>query len=267
MWSLPRAEQLNLVLAEGATQWNRYKRIGWNMVEHPGAAFAPDRLADLCQLMLSPPRYLRPPNIAADIQLQQFVRQWCRSLAGNALCSYSDRNRSLDILLREAGQRFEAPTVVETGTMRAQEDWAGAGLFTYLAGAYLARRGGRLFSVDISEQNCRFSHAWTGVFGETVAVIHQDSIEFLRQFQQPIDVLYLDSLDATEPGHAEHALREVRAAAANLHPKSLVVIDDTPFRQGAWIGKGAQAVPYLLQQGWQLLYAGYQAVLQRSSAA
>jgi hypothetical protein len=259
--ALPRREQLNLVLADHTARWNRYKRIPWNLVEHPGSAFAPGDLADCCQLMLNRPRYLSRLDIAADIQLQQFVRQWCRALHGNALCSYSDRHRSLDVLLQELGRRFMAPTVVETGTMRAEEDWAGAGSFTYLAGAYLYRSGGRLYSVDISAPHCTFSRGWTRVFGATVTVTHQDAVSFLRQFTDPIDLLYLDSLDATEPGHAEQAFAELRAALPKLHSNSLVVFDDTPCDGGTWCGKGAIGVPYLLQRGWQLLYAGYQAVL------
>ncbi|MGD6027781.1 glycosyltransferase family 9 protein, partial [Xanthomonas citri pv. citri] len=38
-YTLPRAEQLNLVLADHTRQWNRYKRIPWNMVEHEGVEF------------------------------------------------------------------------------------------------------------------------------------------------------------------------------------------------------------------------------------
>ena len=145
--------------------------------------------------------------------------------------------------------------------MRAEEDWGGAGFFTYLAGAWLHRAGGRLHTVDVSEEHCRFAEEWTAVFGETVTVHAQDSLEFLRSFREPIDVLYLDSLDTNEPSHASHALQETRAALENLGPKSLIVFDDTPWNQGQWLGKGATAVPWLLQRGWKILYAGYQVVL------
>ena len=57
-YTLPRREQLNVVLAEPTREWNRFKHIPWNIVEHPGATFDPDRLADLCVQMLSSPRYL-----------------------------------------------------------------------------------------------------------------------------------------------------------------------------------------------------------------
>jgi spermidine synthase len=59
--------------------------------------------------------------------------------------------------------------------------------------------------VDITPAHCDFARDWTQVFGDTVNVVRQDSVEFLGRFPDPIDVLYLDSLDTTEPGHAEHA--------------------------------------------------------------
>src|SRR5262249_35086690 len=153
-----RPRQLNVVLAEPTRSWNRYKRVPWHIVEQPGSRFDPALLADFCARMLAPPRYLTGsprPDIAADVQLQQWVGQFCRG--GTALGGYGDRHKSLDLLLRQMSERFERPTVVETGTIRAEEDWAGAGFFTYLAGAYLSHRGGRLHSVDISAAHCAFA--------------------------------------------------------------------------------------------------------------
>jgi hypothetical protein len=178
--------------------------------------------------------------------MHQFVCQWCQGAAGNALAGYWERNRSFDMLLREMSKRFANPVVVETGTIRGEEDWRGAGFFTYLAGAYIFRQGGVLY--------------WTNVFDKSVRIINEDSVSFLQSFQQPIDVLYLDSLDTTEPGHAEHALRELEAALPRLHRSSLVAMDDTPWQAGAWLGKGALAAPLLLKNGWKVLYAGYQVI-------
>ena len=262
-YALPRRRQLNVVLAEHTRQWNRFKRIPWRIVEHPGTAFDPDRLARYCEQMLQQPRYLSPSEQAADVQLQQFAQSWCRGAAGNSLSPFADRHRSFDLLLREVARRFPAPTMVETGTIRAEEDWAGAGYSTYLFGAFLARHGGRLQSVDLGAANCAFARSWTEIFGPAVTVHEQDSVDFLGRFPAPIDVLYLDSLDTTEPGHTEHALRELQAAWPRLHERSLVLFDDTPWQRGAWIGKGAQAVPWLIERGWRVLYGGYQVVLDK----
>jgi predicted O-methyltransferase YrrM len=262
-YSVPRRQQLNVVLAEPTRAWNRYKRIPWRVVEQPGGAFDANRLAGWCAQMLAPRRYLDEDESAADVQLQQFVGEWCRGVGGNALSGFADRHRSFDLLLREMRTRFAHPIVVETGTVRAEEDWGGAGFSTYWLGAFLSRRGGRLHSVDWSAAHCAFARTWTEIFASTVTVHQEDSVAFLQKFPAPIDVLYLDSLDTTETGHAEHAQRELEAALPRLHEKSLVLIDDTPWSGGAWIGKGARAVPWLLEQGWRILYGGYQVLLAR----
>ena len=200
-------------------------------------------------------------QIGADAQLQQFIQSWCRGTTGNSLSGFADRHRSFDVLFREITRRFERPVIVETGTIRAEEDWGGAGFFTYLAGAYVARRGGKLHSVDLSPGNCDFARSWTHVFGEAMSIHTQDSVRFLENFTEPVDVLYLDSLDTTEPGHVEHAERELAAAWPKLHERSLIVVDDTPWHAGAWVGKGARVVPSLIEKGYRVLYAGYQVVL------
>jgi len=265
-YTLPRQQQLNVVLADHTQQWNRYKRIPWNLYEHPGQSFDPEILAGLCSRMLSEPRYLSPDQIASDIQMQQYVDQFCRGERGNSLSAYADRNRSFDILFQESSRRFSSPTFIETGTIRAEEDWGGAGFFTYLAGAYLHRRDGTLHTVDVSPSSCRFAREWTAPFGETVKVHQQDSIQFLKEFSDKIDVLFLDSLDTTEPHHAEHGLAEMQAGLPKLHEQSIIVIDDTPWNGGAFTGKGALAVPWLLKHGWVIGYAGYQVVLWRDGS-
>ncbi|MBS0203966.1 MAG: class I SAM-dependent methyltransferase [Planctomycetes bacterium] len=274
-YTLPRPEQLNVVLADHTRQWNRFKRIPWNLVEHTGPAFDPVALADLTLKMLSPSRYWQvaardlelgeQPTQAQDVQLQQFVREKCRCNGTSNLAKHWDRQRSLDALLQETGRRFAAPTIVETGTIRAEEDFDGAGFFTYLAGTFVARHGGKLHSVDLSPTNVDFARTWTAVFGERVVIHQGNSVQFLRSFTDPIDVLYLDSLDTTEAHHAAHCQQELESASAKLHAQSLICIDDTPWQAGAFIGKGASAVPWLLNHGWRVLYAGYQVVLERAS--
>lgn len=73
------------------------------------------------------------------------------------------------------------------------------GFFTYLAGTFVHRRRGTLHSVDLSRDNVAFARSWTAIFGNAVTVHQGDSVAFLQAFDQQIDVLYLDSLDTTEP--------------------------------------------------------------------
>jgi len=262
-FALPRPNQLNVVLAEAVRPWSRFRRVEWNLVEHPGRAYDPGRLAEYCLRMLGPTRYVPAAQAAADVVLREWIGRWCRP-ADTSGQEYRDRNHSFDVLFREIGSRFERPTIVETGTIRQEEDWPGAGFFTYLAGMFVSRAGGQLHSVDVDEGHCRFARAWCAVFGPAVRVHQSDSVAFLTGFRDRIDVLYLDSLDTDHPGHAEHALRELQAALPRLHETSLLVFDDTPWREGRFTGKGARAVPWLLQRGWKILYAGYQVVMGRT---
>lgn len=262
-YSLPHPKQLNLVLARPTEQWNRYRRVPWNIIDQPGVNWDAAWIAEQCARMVHTPRYLDHSQIAVDVQLQHWVGNLCRGNRNDPNAAYTDRNRSFDILLRAASSRFDSPTFVETGTIRSEEDWAGTGFSTYLFGNYLRCRGGKLHSVDLSPQHCEFARTWTQVYGDVVNIHREDSISFLTEFSRPIDVLYLDSLDTTEPGHAEHALREARVALQRLHEQSLILIDDTYWQSGAFCGKGAQAVPWLLNHGWDVMFAGYQVLLCR----
>lgn len=267
VYSLPRPEQINVVTSGHTRQWNRFHRWPFQIVEQPGKDFDPRFLANLAAQMTGPRRYCRDrgdqrPKFAQDAFLRHLV-DLTRCQGSTPLAAHWDRQRSIDVLFREMRSRFDAPVIVETGCIRSEEDFDGAGFFTYVAGAFCALNGGRLYSVDLSEENVAFARKWTAQFGQSVKVSQCDSIDFLRSFRLPIDVLYLDSLDADQPGHAEHCCHELDVALPMLHEKSLIVIDDTPWSGGQWIGKGAAAVPRLLNEGWKIKYAGYQVVLER----
>jgi hypothetical protein len=259
-WCLPRALQANLVVGRGHQQWSRRSRIPFHIVECPDPERMVEVLTTLAKYMLEPPRYLHSTHKGADVLLQWFVRQ---RMYGHAsiLGGYSDRNHSFDVLLRSMSERFFTPQVVETGCIRAEDDFAGAGFSTYVLGCYLQNRGGRLISVDNNQEHTAFARAWTECFGDAVEVVQGDSIEWLRSTRERIDVLYLDSLDTQAAGAAEHCLAEIEAAYYRLHSGSLVVLDDTLYRCRAYHGKGALAVPWLLNRGWEIVYSGFQTIL------
>ena len=56
---------------------------------------------------------------------------------------------------------------------------------------------------------------------------------------------------------------EAQRAQPHLHERSCILIDDTPFKQGATRGKGTLAVPWLTSHGWRIVHAGYQVMLMR----
>jgi len=259
-WTLPHPRQLNVVLTQERPAWYGRSRASYHTIALSDDESAMEPLAALAHRMLEKPRYLDRTHIAADVQLQWFVRSQMRG-GDSPFGGYVDRHLSFDLVLRELSARSVQPCVVETGCIRAEDDFAGAGFSTYVIGFYLSRHGGRLISVDNDPMNCAFARVWTRCFGAAVEIRLADSIAFLRDSREPIDLLYLDSLDADHARCAEHSLAEIQAAYPRLRGRSLVVCDDTPYSVGQFRGKGALAVPWLLERGWRILYTGHQTVL------
>ncbi len=220
--------------------------------------------AEWCSRMLQDRRYCSNfvPK-ASDVQLQQLVQKKCRGVGrSGGISTIYDRHRSFDILLSECKKRFPiAPNFVETGCIRASEDWAGAGFSTALFGRYVQLQKGTLTSFDLSEKNAEFSNKYCKQFGERVKTVCSRGDDGLKAYNNPIHVLYLDSLDTEAPNHQECNLEEFKAAESKLHDKAIVIIDDTPNESA---GKGGLTVKYMKEKGWKYLYRGYQIVMSRT---
>ena len=259
-YSLPRENQVNITQKKNAPQGNKYTRWFYNIVEEQGAEIRAAVVGRTCRQVLSDPRYLTKNRRGKDVMLQYWIGDWMRG-GVSALGSFVDRDQSFDLMLRHVA-RFPSPGIVETGCIRSEEDWRGAGFSTYLFGAYAAARGGRLDSVDTNEEHCAFARRWTRIFGTCVGIHGDDSLKYLRERREPIDLLYLDSWDTYVAGYAEHGIKEIQAAEKLLHEQSMVVYDDTSFL-GRWQGKGMLGVPWLIERGWRPVFVGHQTLLLR----
>ncbi len=261
-YSLPRPNQVNIALKKDAPRGNRNTRWFYNIVEEHSSQLRPDLVGRVCRQLLSPPRYLMPDQIGRDVMMQHWVTDFTRG----GFCEHQtfiDRDRSFDLILRHLAAR-QSPHIVETGCIRAEEDWRGAGFSTYLLGAFAAAKNGRLESVDTSAAHCAFATRWTRIFGTSTSVRCNDSVRYLNSREDPVDLLYLDSWDTYVPGYAEHGLREIQAAERLLHDHSVIVYDDTSFLAGKWKGKGMLGVPWLMERGWRPAHVGHQTVLMRN---
>jgi len=92
---------------------------------------------------------------------------------------------------------------------------------------------------------------------EYVTYKQQDSIEFLKNFHRKIDFLFLDSYDYCGDEENvrkchEHQLNEVKAVMDKLNDRCLILIDDV-FSEN-WDGKGKLSIPYLLENGFEVLH-------------
>jgi hypothetical protein len=85
----------------------------------------------------------------------------------------------------------------------------------------------------------------------------KDGIEFLKEFEGKIDLLYLDGWDVGTPEYAEKHLEAFLAAREKLADVHLILIDDTDFNTLNG-GKDNLLSPYLINEGYTLLFNGRQ---------
>lgn len=189
---------------------------------------------------------LSPREQFLELATDWFTREY-RKPAGRRWATFK---AALNLFVQRGGT-----TIVETGCQRFHGDW-GAGCSTMLFARTIGAFGGELFSVDISDESCEVARSVAAELDADVHVTCSDSVEFLRGFDKPIDLLYLDSMDyplgwrASREGQQEsqqHCLDELVAAQRWLHANTVVLLDDNDLPGG---GKPPLAKAWLREQGW-----------------
>jgi len=169
------------------------------------------------------------------------------------------RNNSFKKVLQILFEEYDRPiTIVESGCIRTNSDTGkfGDGWSTYNWEYFAKKTNSNVYVVDINE-----SHIITSkeIVPESIYVTHklQDSVEYLKTFEHDIDLLFLDSYDYC--GDEEnikkchnHSLNELKAAWNKLKPKCYVLFDDV--FNSEWDGKGKLSIPYLLENGFEIVY-------------
>jgi len=154
--------------------------------------------------------------------------------------------------------------IVETGTIRMLDDMAGGGYSTLIYGDYAQHYNKKFWTVDILPEAIELSKKETEGFNSNTNFVISDSVEFLKNFPEKIDLLYLDSMDCPEYDEPdspaliasqEHQLNEIKAAWDRLHDKSIILLDDNNFENG---GKCKLSVQFLIENGWTPLMADKQ---------
>ena len=178
---------------------------------------------------------------------------WDDKYRSNLGCRFSTMKSALNLFRQRGGT-----TIVETGTTRQFDDW-GAGQSTLVFGDYLSRYGGQLYTCDINSTNIATCKAVTKEYEDNITYVVDDSLNFLNEFpikyNKPIDLLYLDSMDC-EPEAAliaaqKHNLEEFKIIEDYLHEDSIVLIDDSGFKNG---GKTILTRQYMFDSGkWEFI--------------
>lgn len=164
------------------------------------------------------------------------------------------------IALTLVNQLFTNPLIVETGTIRLENDW-GAGMSTYVFGKYVRNHGGKIITIDLSSKNMEVCKRVTKEYNDTIEYIVDDSLHYLSTIAEKINFLYLDSMDCPVEGDATipqlHNLNEFLICENKLSDKAVIMIDDVGFSNG---GKAAKTHEYLYDNKYLLIYKNQQSV-------
>jgi len=169
------------------------------------------------------------------------------------------RHKSFTNVLNLLLATYSRPIViVETGCIRntTEESRFGDGWSTLNWEWYAKLTDSSVYVVDIDENHLSKAKE---VVPESQYVTYkkQDSIEFLENFHRPIDLLFLDSFDYCGDEENvrkchEHQLNELKAVWNKLNDNCFVLIDDVFDEE--WNGKGKLSIPYLIKNGFRVLY-------------
>lgn len=163
--------------------------------------------------------------------------------------------------------------VVEVGSER------GVGSTYYMA-KYCAEKNLNFYSIDpSSESNASAKKILSKFKSNKLEAVMAKGEDFLNGFdKQKIVLAYLDGFDVVFPGHvhsqdridayaewgvdlmkdgnrlsAEVHLETTKYIYKNVVQGGVIAYDDTYFENGEWFGKGKTAIPFLLENGYELV--------------
>ena len=184
--------------------------------------------------------------------------------------NFGKRRDTLREVLRLLDER-NATTLLETGVARmGLEKSKGDGASTIVFGIWSKQNDAHLYSVDIDPSATKRAGIAVNEMGlgDSVTLVTSDSVEYLDNFTDTVDFLYLDSYDyhktdtAIQTASQDHHLREIKAIEGRLHDDTVILIDDCDMPNG---GKGKLVIERLINQGWKVHMSEYQVILVRDT--
>jgi hypothetical protein len=149
----------------------------------------------------------------------------------------------------------------------AKWDW-GAGCFTRISIECLNHLDYEFHTVDICEDALSISKTVIDDFinNDKIKFHLKSSVEFLKDFaktNQKIDIIYMDAGETGEDGALLH-LDEAKVIVENnlLANNGLILIDDVNLPNSNE-SKGKYSIPYLLDNGFNIIRNSYQTILYK----
>ena len=173
--------------------------------------------------------------------------------------------RALELLDERSATCLIETGVARYGLRNSKSDGASTAVF----GLWAKANNASLFSVDISPESISGAREVVEELGllEQVKLVTGDSVQFLENFADPVDLLYLDSYDydkhdqSVQIASQEHHLKEFKAIEEQLGTETVVLIDDCDLPGG---GKGKTVIEYMTRKGWQIDTSAYQVLLTKT---
>ena len=173
--------------------------------------------------------------------------------------------RAIELLSERNARCLIETGVARYGLRNSKSDGASTAVF----GLWAEQNKATLYSVDISAESISGAREVVDELDltDSVKLVTGDSVQFLENFSEPVDFMYLDSYDydkhdqAIQVASQAHHLNEFRAIEEQLGPDSVVLIDDCDLPGG---GKGKTVIAYMLKKGWQIDTSAYQVLLTKT---
>ena len=136
------------------------------------------------------------------------------------------RWEGFEIIAKELFNKKRPVNIIETGTLRAENDWLGYGHSTLIWDWIANKIGGIINSVDIDEEAIKLASSKT----KHINFVHCDSFIYLRHVNaSKLDLLYLDSYNWSRELHISsclHHMGELAAVYDKLPKGCLIAVDD-----------------------------------------
>ncbi len=152
-------------------------------------------------------------------------------------------------------------------------DWS-AGCFTRTAAECLAHLSPEIHTIDLDSEAIYRCKIMTDEYKHLIRYYITSSEAFLMNcnFKNGIDLIYLDTgyMNPIEPT-AQLQLREAIIIVQRnlLAPNGIILIDDVRnqnvLNDNSGMGKSKYAIPYLLENGFEIIEDGYQVILRKKT--
>lgn len=124
--------------------------------------------------------------------------------------------------------------IIETGASQSWQDGMMGTFFANIA----KQTGGKMWVVDIDPTIiAKSKRAFAELDLEFVEFFTEDSVQFLKNFNEHVDIVHLDSWDLDlrdSLPSALHGWREFEAIEAKLNTGTIVIVDDN-YLDGTWV--------------------------------